>query len=347
MKKLLRVSLMMLFALVSTSAMGQTVFDFDADGQTMFGLPGESCAANAAQGIEASDAGDITSDVSATKGDFTLTVSAGVPDPESGKVKYPNRIWNSSPKLRMYTGTLTIASSGAAIKNVVFTLHNQASKAKWGAENTANTGTLDTSAGTSVTWTGNTKNLVITIAANTQISKITINGGTPTPPTIEEINVAKALEIAGALDNKAVTENEYIVKGYIVSEPDWKPYYKVKDDPTSEILNYNLQFIMADEAGATDGLTVYQPWDTNNQKFVTIESAIAKGGFVSLQGKLTNYNGTLELTKGHFLSYNATNISNISLDNDANAPAYSLDGRRVDQNYRGVVIKGGKKMIQK
>ena len=31
---------------------------------------------------------------------------------------------------------------------------------------------------------------------------------------------------------------------------------------------------------------------------------------------------------------------------DANAPIYNLSGQKVDQNYRGVVIKNGRKYLQ-
>ena len=40
-------------------------------------------------------------------------------------------------------------------------------------------------------------------------------------------------------------------------------------------------------------------------------------------------------------------IQNLTIDVDDNAPMYNLKGERVDANYRGVVIKGGKKTIQK
>lgn len=43
----------------------------------------------------------------------------------------------------------------------------------------------------------------------------------------------------------------------------------------------------------------------------------------------------------------STNIQNLTIDTDASAPIYTLDGRRVDQNYRGVVIQNGVKRIQK
>ncbi len=344
MKKILRYSLVMLFAAFGTSAMAQTVFDIDSEGATMFGLPGESCSKTSTQ--EASDAGDITADVSATKGDFTLTISAGVPDPETGNVKTPNRIWNASPKLRMYTGTLTIASSGAAIKKVEFTLASQASKAKWGADNSANTGTLDTSAGTIVTWTGNTKNLVITVTANTQISKITINGGDTPQPSVIDATVAQALAAIDALGNGGETTDKYKVTGYVVGDPDFQRNGE-------NVLYGNVNLTIADEVGGTALLTIYRAKGLNNQNFTEEDVAapiIKAGDQVVFQGTLKKFekNGdiTPELVNGYLISVTA-GIHSATIDDDPNAPIYNLKGERVDNSYRGVVIQNGKKKIQK
>lgn len=44
----------------------------------------------------------------------------------------------------------------------------------------------------------------------------------------------------------------------------------------------------------------------------------------------------------------ATGITNITTDEAAkNAPVYNLAGQKVTKAYKGVVIKNGKKMIQK
>jgi hypothetical protein len=44
----------------------------------------------------------------------------------------------------------------------------------------------------------------------------------------------------------------------------------------------------------------------------------------------------------------ATGINNVvTALTDGNAPVYNLAGQRVDKNYKGVVISGGKKLIQK
>ncbi|MCD8202551.1 MAG: hypothetical protein LUD48_02780, partial [Prevotella sp.] len=39
-------------------------------------------------------------------------------------------------------------------------------------------------------------------------------------------------------------------------------------------------------------------------------------------------------------------IANLTLSNDVNAPVYNLQGMRVDSNYKGIVIKNGKKLFQ-
>lgn len=59
----------------------------------------------------------------------------------------------------------------------------------------------------------------------------------------------------------------------------------------------------------------------------------------------TVYNSNAQLTPISFSE--TTGIQNLTIDADVNAPMYNLKGERVDANYRGVVIKGGKKTIQK
>ncbi len=59
----------------------------------------------------------------------------------------------------------------------------------------------------------------------------------------------------------------------------------------------------------------------------------------------TVYNSNTQLTPISFSE--TTGISAQTIDTDANAPMYNLKGERVDANYRGVVIKAGKKTIQK
>lgn len=183
----------MLLMVFGTASFAQTEFDFDTNGTTLLGLPGESSGS----GATAVTDGDITEAVSATVGDVTVTVSAG----EEGKTV--NRLWNKSPKLRMYSGTLTVKSAGSNITSIAIALASTKSATKWGADNAANVGTLALDeSGISATWTGEASEVVITIAANTQISKLTVNtGGEVTPPEPVEIPEVANIAAFKALDN--------------------------------------------------------------------------------------------------------------------------------------------------
>lgn len=74
------------------------------------------------------------------------------------------------------------------------------------------------------------------------------------------------------------------------------------------------------------------------------------GEEVLLKGKISSYfstTGVTNLSAAVFKGETITGISALTIDTNDNAPMYNLKGERVDANYRGVVIKGGKKTIQK
>lgn len=107
MKKLLRYSLSVIFAFVASVSFAQTTFDFDKDYKTLFpGLPGVSS--------EESNEGDFNEATTCTVDGIAVTVSAK----EEGN-PHANRIWTSSARLRMYSGTLTIqAPEGKQISKI-------------------------------------------------------------------------------------------------------------------------------------------------------------------------------------------------------------------------------------
>lgn len=191
MNRILRSTLLLFFTMLFGLSYGQrTTFDFDANGgqgaTELFGISERSS--------RESQAGDITTPVSATVGDITITVS-----PSAGST--PNRLWKTSYcVLRMYGGDMKISSKGKNITKIVFSLNSRASSAKWSA--TVDNGTLtDFIEGTSteVTWTGDAKDIVLTVTKNTQFSKITVytngsesGGEEPTPTPKEEVANIKA-----------------------------------------------------------------------------------------------------------------------------------------------------------
>ena len=166
MKKLLRYSLTLVFALVASVGFAQTTFDFDKDYKTLFpGLPGVSS--------KESNDGDFNEATTCTVDGIAVTVSAK----EEGNPN-ANRIWTSSARLRMYSGTLTIqAPEGKQITKI------DIAQKKWNANNKVDNGTIDAKGN----WTGSANKVVYSIAGNTQIKTMTVTlgeGGTPQPPVV-------------------------------------------------------------------------------------------------------------------------------------------------------------------
>ena len=166
MKKLLRYSLTLVFALIASVAFAQTTFDFDKDYKTLFpNLPGVSS-------MESND-GDFNEATTCTVDGIAVTVSAK----EEG-ITNANRIWTNSARLRMYSGTLTIqAPEGKQITKI------DIAQKKWNANTKVDNGTIDKTGN----WTGSANKVVYSIAGNTQIKTMTVTlgeGGTPQPPVV-------------------------------------------------------------------------------------------------------------------------------------------------------------------
>ena len=164
-------------------------------------------------------------------------------------------------------------------------------------------------------------------------------GGTPAGTGSKEDPYNVAAAVAGS--------GNAWVKGYIVGNPD----FQRKSDGT---LYGNCNFDMADSKGGSDKLTVYRAKSFENNNFTEETTSLIKADDeVVLQGKLQKYkdkngNITPELTSCYLISVNGqTSVGAIKADINANAPAYNVGGQRVNQGYKGLVIKGGKKLIQK
>ena len=270
MKQILRLSFISaLFMLCGSSYAATDVkFDFDGNGKDLFGLPGESTN-------EAGD-GDFTEAKTATIDGVSVTVSAAAEG-----VSNPNRIWSKSPKLRMYSGTLTIAApEGHKITAIVI------NQGKWNNGNTADSGTLSSEG-----WSGSESSVVITIAGNTQLKDITVTldgeggeepggGGDETNYGTAEapLTVAEAIAIANAAGTTATTEDVY-TKGVVTEiTTEWSSKYN------------NVSFNISDDGGTTT-LLVYR---------CKSESAdyVLAGDEVVIKGKLKMYEDTPEYDAG-------------------------------------------------
>ena len=131
----------------------------------------------------------------------------------------------------------------------------------------------------------------LTISQTTTIKAMAVkNGKTSSISTavytikqLEEVNVAKAVEIINALENGKTTEDVYQVKGIIVGTPDFQ---RDKDNK----LYGNVNFTMSDGDGSTALLTVFRAKDLENKNFTeeTI-NRIKEGDKVVVQGNLQKY----------------------------------------------------------
>ncbi len=269
MYKKLRYGLIALLAFVGLTASAQGVtFDFDNDYATLFPDLGLSDA-------NGSDAGDINKDITSTAiSGFTITVSA-----KEEEATNPNRLWNGTNRLRVYSGTITVSGSG--IQSVEFT---------WGKNNiTTKTGDLKGNV-----WSGNANTVVFTVLGNTQISKIVINGNAVAPTETEEdlnhgteddpISVSEAIYAAGVVGNAESKEDFYVVgtiSSIVADKNTGTPYtYSYKGNAT-----YYIKDALGNE------FEIYQGKYFSGVSFAEGMTDIEEGDVVVVCGKIMNFGG--------------------------------------------------------
>ncbi len=325
----------------ATSAM----FDFDKDYATLFP------SLNGGTSSSSSTAGDITEDLTATVDGVSLTVSAA----ESGTA---NRIWNGSPRLRMYSGTLTIsAPANAVITELTI------SQGKWNSGNTADTGTL-----TSTNWTGNAQTVVITIAGNTQFKSIDVKY-VPVETVTATISAAGYATFANekAVDFSAA-EGLTVLTAQYNKNTDKIDYTEVtsKKVPAGKAVvlkgaqgEYNGTVIATADELVNNGLKVDL---TNNTPATGKEYCLARlngvVGFYKVKvgvdvkaGKAyleIERTGTTGGAKDFYAIEDETDgINAINNSHQTVESVYNLSGQRVNKAQKGIYIVNGKKIVVK
>ena len=146
--------------------------------------------------------------------------------------------------------------------------------------------------------------------------------------------VAKALELIAAGEG---LEAKGYVKGQITS---------IKEVSASF---GNATYDISDDATAANKLTVFRGYFYDNKHF-TSNDQIKVGNVVVVYGKLVNYNNnTPQVTNSSIYSLNGvvSGVDNITVDKNVDAPAYNVAGQRVNDAYKGIVVKNGKKYLNK
>jgi hypothetical protein len=165
--------------------------------------------------------GDITVDEVLTQDGVTMTITP------SG-TSTANRYWGTSPKMRMYGGTMTIvAPEGKAITKVVY------NNGKWNAANTINGIVAEKGE-----WTGNSTNVVLSVSANTQIKSVVVtvadkNDETTTFAPVEPVHIANTAETAytvaeaiALIDAGEALSETVFVKGIVSKVDEYNDQYK-------------------------------------------------------------------------------------------------------------------------
>lgn len=406
MKNYLRYAFIAVLAFICNVSFAQTVFDFDKDYKTLFPtLSGVSSST--------SHDGDFKEATTCTVDGIKVTISKKT----SGSNE--NRIWASSPRLRMYSGTMTIeAPEGKKISDISF------EQSKWAAKNKSDVGTL-----TEGKWKGDANKVVITIASNTQLKSLTVTlAGTVITykdvPSVKDLltNYTSAttnlnLKLTNAkviyVNVYGKTTNTYVREGDTAIELRTLGFDMPLNSTITGSVKVNLAFsygvpyLVANDATNDKELNIQESTEEaqpivatvadivankymndlvliKNFKFSKEEYQTGKYNYYANDGdsKIMIYDkfstpednnvkigGAANLTEGETYSVKGifgaifknvqevmpieaisttTGINNITTDATLeNAPAYNLAGQKVGKEYKGVVIKAGKKFIQK
>ena len=147
--------------------------------------------------------------------------------------------------------------------------------------------------------------------------------------------VAKALELINA--GEGLEANVY-VKGQITN---------IQDVDTGDF--GNATYTISDDATAANALLIYRGYYYDKGKF-TSKDQIKVGDVVVVYGKLVKFYEKFEMNSGnHIYSINGvvSGVDNITVDKNVDVPAYNVAGQRVNDAYKGIVVKNGKKYLNK
>lgn len=282
MKKTLRFTLLSMLLMLCGNAMAQKTVTIDINNDVATIFPTITSYSSGTGSSYVADGEFTENTTSAAIDGVTLTVSASAADAQNR-----NRLWATNPRLRMYDGTLTIASAGEKITKMEIT--RSTNKGLVANDNTVDTGTLtqsDQQQNGVVEWAGEAQQVVMTIAGNTQFSKIVVTlGGDPGTVTPEDPNkkgsvnnpytVAEAQALLATLAPN-VKSDEIYLKGVIS-----------KIDEVS--VDYgNATYYISDSGSEEGQLEVFRGKYLENTSFTSADQ-IKVSDVVVIVGQLVNY----------------------------------------------------------
>ena len=319
MNKILRFSLIAALALVSSLSFAQTTVTF----------------------IGGTDKGKI--DDTDSHGADQLTKDGITIATTDGLLGYKH---NNKPggEYRTYKGsTFTVSSTVGNITKITVTCAAKG-KIKYGpgnlADPTAGSYTFDANGNTG-TWTGEIGSVSFSSTSNqTRMTKIevTYTPGVVTPPAPADtlkLTVAQAIE---KVSNDHAFKQKVCVTG-IVS----------KIDEMSEKYG-NATYYISGDGTENNQLQVFRGRFLGKTKFAKADQ-LKVGDKVTVYGELSFYSkkNMIQVGMSHIMEINGqtTGIKNAGNSVEPNAATYNIAGQRVGKNYKGIVVKNGKKYLNK
>ena len=157
-------------------------------------------------------------------------------------------------------------------------------------------------------------------------------GGKNNPYNIEDL-------VADFIGGQLISGTTIYVKGFITNIEEVNTQYG----------NATFKIATTYNTDAEYKLEVYRAKYLEKAGF-TADNQIKLGDEVIVNGKIETYNNAGRIASGGYiysLNGNTSGIKIITAEVDANAPAYNLAGQKVDNSYKGLIIKNGKKVINK
>ena len=169
------------------------------------------------------------------------------------------------------------------------------------------------------------------ISSSTFTRVLPEEGGTAEQP----LTVAQAIEFINTLGT--ISSKEVHVKGIISQIDSYNSQYN------------SIQYWISDDGTTSSQLEVYSGKGLNGANF-TAQEDIALGATVVVKGILKKYGNIYEFDKNNEqVSYDASTvgISSVKAAAEFNGAIYNIAGQKVSASYKGLVIKNGKKIVQK
>lgn len=229
-----------------------------------------------------------------------IVFTADNPKPSSSAPRYYAN--GTDRELRFFANNTLTVTCDSMIKSIVFELSSDGiSRATNITASDSSECVTDASIGT-VSWEGKTNSVMFTVGAKTidstaagrlcftkvyiELFADTLIAPEPIKPVYDTLTVAQAVEIASALDDRAQTDDEYVVLGYVTSIEE---AYNVEHN--------NVSFWIADVKDEAGTFEVFRA-----EPLAEADAAVKKGDLIEAKGWLKNYKGTPELGTGGVFS---------------------------------------------